>query len=105
MQLSPPKGWQNFHKTDELIEFISDALLLTENDGIWEYFNFTETSSIWCSNETKATNQLQLVFDTDNTNSEIKSLFFELTNNGGSHFKQLFKLKKRLKNNFNIQSI
>jgi len=104
MQLSPSTGWSEFNQPDDVVLCISDFLQLAENGGIWEYYNFTETSSVWCSNETHATNQLQIVFDSDHRDSGIKSLVFELTNNGGRHFKQLFKLKKQLKNQFNIFS-
>ena len=105
MHLSPIVGWKKFCNADDVVELISNTLRLSENGGIWEYFNFSETSSIWCSNETKATNQLQIVFDSNHADSNIKSIFFEFTNNGGTHFKQLFKLKKQLKNQYNIQSI
>ncbi len=104
MQLSPKMGWKDFHKAEDVTEFISGYLNLTENGGIWEYYNFTENSSLWCSNETKGTNQLQLVYDTNGKNAAIKSLFFEFTNNGGLHFKQLFKLKKQLRSLFDIRT-
>ncbi len=104
MQLSPKTGWKDFHKADDVLEFISSFLRLVENGGIWEYYNFTENSSLWCSNEIQGTNQLQVVFDSDSQYSGIKSLFFEFTNNGGIHFKQLFKLKKQLRKQFDIRA-
>ncbi len=105
MQLSPQSGWKNFHRVDEMTEFIAGYLRLTEQGGIWEYYNFTKDSSLWCSNEIEGTNQLQLVFESDKDDSAIKSLFVEFTNNGGLHFKQLFKLKKQLKSQFDIRIV
>ena len=102
MYLFPINGWRTFNQGDELKELISNSLGLADDGGIWDYYNFSETSSLWCSSETSGTNQLQLVFDTNKSNSSIKSLMFEFTNNGGSHFKQLFRLKKQLKTQFNI---
>jgi hypothetical protein len=105
MYLFPINGWEEFNQGDEVMALITNTLVLAEDGGIWDYYSFSETSSLWCSSETSGTNQLQLVFDTDKKNSNIKSLMFEFTNNGGLHFKQLFKLKKQLKTQFNIHVI
>lgn len=105
MQLSPQIGWENFLKADDVTEFIAGHLSLAKQGGIWEYYNFAENSSLWCSNETKGTNQLQLVFESDEDDSPIKSLFFEFTNNGGQHFKQLYRLKTQLKSQFDIRAL
>ena len=103
MYLSPVDGWKEFEQGDDVVELISSFLALTVHGGIWDYYNFSETSSLWCSSEINGTNQLQLVFDSNNDNARIKSIVVEFTNNGGLHFKQLFKLKKQLKMQFKIQ--
>jgi len=105
MQLSPQTGWKNFLKADDVTEFIAGYLSQAEQDGTWEYYNFAENSSLWCSDEIKGTNQLQLVFESDEDDAPIKSLFLEFTNNGGPHFKQLYRLKKQLKDQFDIQPL
>lgn len=103
MYVTPKAGWKSFKKADAVIELVVDSLALVENGGIWDYYNFTETSSLWCSSETKGTNQLQISFDSEDDHSGIKSMVLEFTNNGGKHFKQLFRLRKHLKNQFDIR--
>jgi len=89
MHLSPIEGWVHFAQGDELVELISSSLDLVENGGIWDYYNFTQTSSLWCSSETRGTNQLQLSFNSDSEGAAICSLVFEFTNNGSTHFKPI----------------
>ncbi len=103
MHLSPTTGWQQFGQTEVLLELIVCSLNLSENTDGWEYYNFNETSSTWCSNEVHGTNQLQIIFDSDSKDAKIKSLVVEMTNNSGVYFLQLFKLKSQLKRQFDVQ--
>ena len=103
MLVEPCSGWKNFDQCDEVVEMIATRLKLKENNGIWQYYNFSESSSVWCSCEVSATNQLQITFDTCDDAAKIKSLGIEMTNNSGRHFKQLFRLRKDLKNRFDIR--
>ncbi|TQV89699.1 hypothetical protein [Aliikangiella coralliicola] len=102
MFIKPATGWENFNQCDELLELIATSLRLEENEGIWQYYNFSECCSVWCSCEVSATNQVQITFDNCDANARIKSLVLEMTNNSGRHFKQLFRLRKELKNQFDI---
>ena len=103
MLMAPKQGWQKFTQSDELVELIALSLVLEENKGIWQYYNFTKNSSVWCSDETGATNQLQVIFSSEDCEAGIKSLGLELTNNSSAYFKQLYKLKRILKSRFNIR--
>ena len=103
MLVTPPQGWHQFNHGDDVIELIADSLKLEDCDGIWQYYNFTENSSVWCSDEVEATNQLQITFESDHSNAMIKSLGIELTNNSSTYFKQLYRLKKKLKTEFDIR--
>lgn len=103
MHFKPALGWQTFNYSDELVELIATRLTLAESSGIWEYYNFDGKSSVWCSDETSATNQLLLKFDSEQDDAKVESLAIEMTNNSGQHFKQLFKLKNELKRQFDIR--
>ena len=110
MNVKPEQDWANFSRSDDVVELIATSLVLEENKGIWQYFNFseknqTDCASIWCSNETAATNQVNLTFDSDGPDAQIKSLGIELTNNASEYFKQLMKLKRALKVEFGIREI
>ena len=105
MFFKPENGWQHFDKDDEVVEFIAENLPLMDQDGIWEYYNFSECSSVWCSCEENATNQLQLTFDSSHDDARIKSLSIEMTNNSSHYFKQLFRLKASMKRQFRIREI
>lgn len=103
MLVTPPRGWQNFEQQDDVIELIAKSLKSEDDDGIWHYYNLTEQSSLWCSDEIEATNLLQITYESPESNAAIKSLGFELTNNASPYFKQLFRLKKKLKTQFDIR--
>ncbi|WP_196140263.1 hypothetical protein [Aliikangiella sp. G2MR2-5] len=103
MILEPEKDWGRFESSDDVVEFIATELKLSENDGIWQYYNFDECSSVWCSAEIGATNQLNLKFDSNKPDAKIRRIGIELTNNAGIHFKQLFRLKRELKSRFGIR--
>ncbi len=105
MLIEPVSGWSQFEYSDDVVELIAQSMELVDNGGIWQYYNFTEDSSVWCSNETEATNQLQVTFDSNADDAKIKRLGIELTNNGSQYFKELFKLKKRLKIKFDIRDV
>jgi len=110
MIVKPDQNWNEFQHSDEVVELIATSLILEENKGIWQYFNFEESqqsecASIWCSNELSATNQVNLTFDSNESNASIKSLRLELTNNASDYFKQLLKLKRELKKRFGIREI
>ncbi|MET1255743.1 hypothetical protein [Aliikangiella maris] len=105
MLMTPDEGWQNFSQSDELVELVASSLVLEENQGIWQYYNFSACSSVWCSDETCGTNQLQIIFTSEDSKATIKSLGLELTNNASEFFKQLYRLKRTLKSRYNIQEI
>ena len=103
MRLAPKEGWGKFARGDEVIELIADHLKLEENQGIWQFYSFADNSSVWCSDETEATNQLQVTFNSNTNEAHIRSLGVELTNNSSEYFKQLYRLKRQLKSRFNVQ--
>lgn len=110
MIVRPEQDWKDFRHSDDVVELIATSLVLEENNGIWQYFNFeenqqSECASIWCSNELSATNQVNLTFDSDGADAKIKSLRMEMTNNASVYFKQLLKLKRELKKKFGIREI
>lgn len=105
MLFEPACGWQDFDKSDEVVEFIANSLNLVEDQGIWEHYNFSEDSSVWCSSESHATNQLHLIFESSTDCAPIKSLVIEMTNNSATHFKQLLRLKSNLKRQYQIRDI
>lgn len=45
--IAPAEGWERFPSTDSLLETIHTALPLRGSGGLWRYYNFTSTSSIW----------------------------------------------------------
>lgn len=110
MIVKPEKDWKDFDQSREVVDLIEDSLVLEENKGIWQHFSFPEekqnqSASIWSSNELSATNQVNLTLDASDSDTKIKSLALELTNNSGEHFKQLLKLKRALKNQFGIHQV
>jgi hypothetical protein len=102
MQLEPAVSWKQFERGDEVVELISRTLELVENRGIWEYYNFTETTSFWCADLVADTNQVHLEFESTNDDAKIRSLKFDMNNNRGRHFKELFGLRRKLRAEFDI---
>lgn len=104
MRLSPIIGWSDFSQCVDVLRLINSTLGLAEDGGIWDFYHFTKNSSVWCSSEIRGTNQLKIIFDQDTDIYKIKLLSFEFTNNGGTHFKQLFKLRSQLIKQFDIRT-
>ncbi len=103
MLVIPKQGWQNFIHSKDLLNFISETLVSTTENIHWEHFQISECALVWCSGEIDSTNQIQIEWKENGKNSlEIRSLGIEMTNNGGSHFKQLFRLKRELKKRFGL---
>lgn len=104
MLVEPIEGWRLFVSSRDVIELISRDMGLVEKDEVWQYYDFSEKSSTWCSNEVGAINQVHITFEDENK-LKIKKLDVELTNNKTQYFKKLFKLKKQLKIQFNIRVV
>jgi len=100
--LEPTETWQKFNRGDEVLELISSTLNLVENRGNWEYYNFTETTSFWCADQIGDTNQVHIEFESTDDNARISSLKFDMNNNSGKHFKELFGLRRKLRAEFDI---
>lgn len=103
MLVTPPNGWQAFDENEAVLKMINSSLDLNGLNSIWQFYQLSENCSIWCSDEIEATNQLQMTLESTDNGYSIKSLGIELTNNSSQYFKQLYRLKKNLKSEFNIR--
>jgi hypothetical protein len=100
---APVRGWSGFTRGAELQDYLWERLSLVGFGGIWHYYNFTSSSSLWSADSSPDNSIMVIqVFPVPADAPKILEIVVCLTDNDSEHFVQLSAVVRRLISGFGL---